>query len=163
MTPSSMLKPSPISTTLEFSSLVDRDCSVALILAISSFVMSVAVVGLAAYAAAGVRTDAMSRTFKVLFMVFLPDILLPVVSRLYIETIVSPPPDPEAAGRGRQLLDAQSLVQERQRTLQCVRAMLGRRIGAKAMLLAGKEHKLDRSVQRPHMLRQRLALLPRNG
>jgi hypothetical protein len=41
----SMLQPSPISTTLAFSSRVVWFCSVALILSISALVMTVAVVG----------------------------------------------------------------------------------------------------------------------
>ena len=43
--PNSMLQPSPISTTLAFSSRVVWFCSVALILSISALVMTVAVVG----------------------------------------------------------------------------------------------------------------------
>ena len=42
---SSMLQPSPMSTTLAFSSRVVWLCSVALILSISAFVITVAVVG----------------------------------------------------------------------------------------------------------------------
>src|SRR5436190_3960857 len=80
MMPNSMLQPSPISTTLAFSSRVRWDCSVALILSISALVMTVAVVGFPglgwAYIATGIRTVAASRTFSAVFlMVFLLKIL----------------------------------------------------------------------------------------
>src|ERR1700730_7807127 len=81
--PNSMLQPSPISTTLAFSSRVVWFCSVALILSISALVMTVAVVGFPglgwARTARGIRTAAVSKTFSaVFFMVFLLNILSPL-------------------------------------------------------------------------------------
>src|SRR5207237_10226485 len=78
--PNSMLQPSPISTTLAFSSRVRCDCSVALILSISALVMTVAVVGFPglgwAYIATGIRIVAASRTFSAGFlMLFLLQVL----------------------------------------------------------------------------------------
>src|SRR5438309_7804559 len=71
--PNSMLQPSPISTTLAFSSRVRCDCSVALILSISALVITVAVVGFPglgwAYIATGIRIVAASKTFSAMFFI----------------------------------------------------------------------------------------------
>src|SRR6267378_3691366 len=80
MMPNSMLQPSPISTTLAFSSRVVWFCSVALILSISALVMTVAVVGFPglgwAKTARGIRAAAVSKTFSaVFFIVFLLNIV----------------------------------------------------------------------------------------
>ena len=73
MMPSSMLQPSPISTTRAFSSRVCCDCSVALILSISALVMTVAVVGLPglgwAMTATGIRIAAASKTFSAVLFI----------------------------------------------------------------------------------------------
>src|SRR4029077_11841761 len=80
MMPNSMLQPSPISTTLAFSSRVVWLCSVALILSISALVMTVAVVGFPglgwAETVVGIRTAAASKTLSAaFFMAFLLDML----------------------------------------------------------------------------------------
>src|SRR3981081_1063860 len=94
MMPNSMLQPSPISTTLAFSSRVVWFCSVALILSISALVMTVAVVGFPglgwAKTARGIRTAAVSKTFSaVFFIVFLLNIMSPIRRCLVSFHIVS--------------------------------------------------------------------------
>src|SRR5258705_5793269 len=73
--PNSMPQPSPISTTLAFSSRVVWFCSVALILSISALVMTVAVVGFPglgwAMSATGITTAAVSKTFSAVFFIVL--------------------------------------------------------------------------------------------
>src|SRR5260221_1649123 len=97
MTPSSMLQPSPISTTLAFSSRVVWLCSVALILSISAFVITVAVVGFpalgCAYTTRGIRTDAASTTFTTMFLMSfllhrftLPAWVTPIGGEVYART-----------------------------------------------------------------------------
>src|SRR5947199_6113171 len=95
MMPNSMLQPSPISTTLAFSSRVVWFCSVALILSISALVITVAVVGFRglgwAMTAIGTRTAAASKTFSaVFFIVFLLNMSSPsgAVSQLHIVSIL---------------------------------------------------------------------------
>src|SRR6185503_7171786 len=99
MMPSSMLQPSPISTTLAFSSRVCADCSVALILSISALVMTVAVVGFPglgwAMSATGITTAAASRTFSVVFFIVL---LLNISSSLRRRQQASHGPDPDGHG-----------------------------------------------------------------
>src|SRR5262245_57115401 len=82
MMPSSMLQPSPMSTTLAFSSRVVWPISVARILSISALVITVDVVGFPgliwAWTASGIRTAAASKTVSaVFFIAFLLNISRP--------------------------------------------------------------------------------------
>src|SRR3954466_3063904 len=73
MMPNSMLQPSPMSTTLAFSSRVVWLCSVALILSISALVITVAVVGFPGLGCAkttrGIRIAAATTSLIVVFLI----------------------------------------------------------------------------------------------
>src|SRR6187549_1877999 len=97
MIPSSMLQPSPISTTLAFSSRVVTFCIVAAILSISALVITVAVVGFPglgwAPAVRGIRTAAVSKPVNAVLFI---GVLLNTSRR---ELIAPPFPDPVIGDR----------------------------------------------------------------